>query len=73
MEGEGPGLGRQAHTTPGDAGRAQDTGWAGCPLPAEGLLAASITEVSFPSALSSPNLLNLILDHTQKLGERCEG
>lgn len=63
MEGEGPGLGRQAHTTPGDAGRAQDTG----------LLVASITEVSFPSALSSPNLLNLILDHTQKLGERCEG
>lgn len=72
MEGEGPGLGRQAHTTPGDAGRAQDTG-VGRELLAEGLLAASITEVSFPSALSSPNLLNLILDHTQKLGERCEG
>lgn len=36
MEGEGPGLGRQAHTTPGDAGRAQDTGWAGCPLLALG-------------------------------------
>ena len=46
---------------------------AGRELLAEGLLAASITEVSLPNALSSPNLLNLILDHTQKLDERWEG
>lgn len=64
---------------------AQDTGRAGegaqgvspagrgWELPAEGLLAASITEVSLPNTLSSPNLLNLILDHTQKLDERWEG
>lgn len=45
----------------------------GWELPAEGLLAASITEVSFPSPLSSPNMLNLIFDHTQKLDERREG
>lgn len=82
MEGEGAGLGRQARTTPADTGcSGHRPGWegaqgvspAGRELLAEGLLAASITEVSLPNALSSPNLLNLILDHTQKLDERWEG
>lgn len=57
-----PGAGEGAQGgEPRGVGMGAGMGWE---LPAEGLLAASITEVSFPSLLSSPNMLNLIFDHT---------
>ena len=53
---------------PGGGGGGGVGGGGAGTLLAEGLLAASITVLSLPNALSSPNLLNLILYHTQKLG-----